>query len=95
MKYGYERSEMYDSNNSLVLLVVEATKKWSMDMRDQKSMPQITHLLYFLLKLQEKVKYGYERSEMYDSNNSLVLLVVEATRKSKVCIWEIRNVWFK
>ncbi len=52
-----------------------------MDMRDQKSMPQITHSFYLLLKLQEKVKYGYERSEMYDSNNSLVLLVVEATIK--------------
>jgi hypothetical protein len=35
------------------------------------------------------VKYGYERSEIYAINNSLVVLVVlvvEATRKSKVWI---------
>jgi hypothetical protein len=32
------------------------------------------------------VKYGYERSEIYAINNSLVVLLVEATRKIKVWI---------
>ncbi len=63
-----------------------------MDMRDQKSMPQITHLLYLLLKLQGKVKYAYERSEMYDSNNSLVLLVVEATIKRNMDMTDQKSV---
>jgi hypothetical protein len=42
---------MYDSNNSLVVPVIEATIKRNMDMRDQKSVPQITHSFYLLLKL--------------------------------------------
>jgi hypothetical protein len=47
---------MYDANNSLVVfvvLVVEPTIKRNMDMRDQKSVPQITHSYYLLLKLQK------------------------------------------
>ncbi len=75
-----------------------------MDMRDQKSMPQITHLLYLLLKLQKKLKCRYERLEMCDSNNSLVVLVVEILVAmffevldviSKVLMIETRTFFFK
>jgi hypothetical protein len=51
---------MYDSNNSLVLLVVEATIKWNMDMRDQKCMNQITHSFYLLLKLRKSEIWKWE-----------------------------------